>query len=200
MSKTSCSISRLGSTSTHCSYSRSRVRNFRLCQTSRSTSTILPPFHYSITPLLHHSITPSLHYSITPSLQFSKHRPQLPGREFLVTHAGQLALGLLTAGNRDDFLEDARAHLLHSLGAVKDRAGIDVHVLFHPPIEGSVGGHFDARSGFAAIDATAAGGEHGQVAAAGYQARHADGVVSGRVHETKARRSDRFRVFIHCGQ
>src|SRR5438094_5556099 len=102
-----------------------------------------------------------------------KCRSQDPGREFFVADAGQFTPGFFAAGHGYDFFEDAQADLSDGLGAVEDGAGIDVHVLLHPVVEGSVGGHLDARRRFAAINAAAAGGEDANVATAANEAGHA---------------------------
>src|SRR5207247_869337 len=69
-----------------------------------------------------------------------------------------------------------------------------------PVVEQGVGRDLDARRGFAAIHAAAAGGEHANVAAAADQASHAHGIVTGRVHETETARGDRLGVAINRGQ
>src|ERR1041385_623401 len=68
----------------------------------------------------------------------SKHRPQMPRREFLVAHPGEFAFRFVTAGHGDDFLEDTPSDLLDRFAAVEDGAGVDVHVFLHPAVERSV--------------------------------------------------------------
>ena len=87
----------------------------------------------------------------------SKRRAQNPRRKFFVADAGEFALGALAARDGNDFLKDAPTNLLDRLRAVKNRAGVDVHVLVHPIEERRVRRDFDARSGLAAIHAAAPG-------------------------------------------
>src|SRR5204863_6790530 len=82
----------------------------------------------------------------------------------------------------------------------EDCSGVDVHVVLHPVVKGSVGRHLDTGGGFAPVHTAAAGGEHANVATAADQTGHAHRVVAGCVHITKARCSDWFGVMINRGE
>src|SRR5580765_522578 len=127
----------------------------------------------------------------------SKRWSKGPRRELFITDSGQLAFGFFTAGHSNDLFEYAHANLLDRFCSIKDRSSINVHVLFHPIVERAVRRDFDAGRRFAAIDAAATGGENGDVAAAGDQTGHADRIVSGCIHETKAGCVDLLRVFVN---
>src|SRR5687768_1636726 len=54
-----------------------------------------------------------------------------PRRELLVPHSRPLGLGHLAPGHSDDLVENPPADVLDRLGAVQDRAGVEVHVVDH---------------------------------------------------------------------
>src|SRR5580700_10217878 len=87
----------------------------------------------------------------------SQRRTDLPGSEFLFTHAAQFALRLFAACDGQNLFEDLVADLLHGR-AVQDGAGVDVHVVGHVVVERRIGGHFDRWGWFAAEYGAAAGG------------------------------------------
>src|SRR5687768_724424 len=74
----------------------------------------------------------------------SKRRAEWPRREFFVADAALLGLGLLARRDGDDLFEDALADLLERLGAVQNRAGVDVHVVGHVFVQRRVRRDFDA--------------------------------------------------------
>lgn len=58
-------------------------------------------------------------------------RPHSPGNELIVAVAKLFAEGLSAAGDLQERIEDAPAHLLNRF-TFHDRTGIDVHVFGHP--------------------------------------------------------------------
>src|SRR2546422_11249745 len=88
-----------------------------------------------------------------------KRRSQHPRSKLFVADAGQFALGLFTAGHREDLLKDPHADLLDSFGAVQDGAGVDVHVFVHPVVERRIGGDLDAGRRFTTVNTAASGRE-----------------------------------------
>src|SRR6266478_8033879 len=140
---------------------------------------------------------PSNRFVLVSSLKCGS---QNPWSELFVPYAGELAFSLFAAGHLKNFLEDAPADLLDGFLALKDRSGIDVHVFFHPLVQGGVGRDFDARSGFAAINTPAASREDAHIATAGDQSSHAHRVIAGCVHETKAEGRNGFGVMVHGGE
>src|SRR5437588_293839 len=79
--------------------------------------------------------TQNVHSRLTPcASRLLKHRSKCPGRELLVAEALQLALGLLSPRDLDQFLEDLAADVLDR-DAVQNYARVDVHVLDHSLVE-----------------------------------------------------------------
>src|SRR5688500_2121355 len=65
------------------------------------------------------------------TINTSKSGPKHPRRKFLIADTSGLALGLLSAGDGDDLLENAHPHLLERFRSIENRPGVDVHVVGH---------------------------------------------------------------------
>src|SRR3972149_5363870 len=77
------------------------------------------------------------------------YRPDDPGGELLRADAGELTLGALAGGDRDDLLEDLPPDV-RERRALEDDAAVDVHVLPHVAVHERIGGELDGRHGLAA--------------------------------------------------
>ena len=100
--------------------------------------------------------------------------------------AQNLGADLATVADGDDVVEHPIAHLLHGLGAVDRRARVEVGVVLHDLIGALVGGQaIDGRDGVSGGGAKT-GREDYELAAAGDDAAHARGVVTGGVHHDES--------------
>src|SRR6185369_16221798 len=114
----------------------------------------------------------------------------MPRHKLIVAVAELLTLRLLAGCRVDDQVEDLAALGADRRIACRDRAAVDIHVLFHRGIESRIAGKLDRGRRAAAEAAASAGGEGNHVRAAGYLTGCRDGVVTGGVHEDEARCAD----------
>src|SRR2546421_505614 len=89
-----------------------------------------------------------------------------PRRELVVAVAELLALGLRARRGFEDQPEKALACLGNRLGAVDDRAAVEVHVVFLVREERRIGGELERWRRLAAVGRAASGGEADHVGAA----------------------------------
>src|SRR5207244_8648055 len=113
-------------------------------------------------------------------------RAERPRRELVVAVAELLALRLPARRGVEDQPEEALARLGNRLGAVDDRAAVEVHVVFLVREERRVGGELERWRRLAAVGRAAPGGEADHVGAAGDLAGRGYGVVARRIHIDKA--------------
>src|SRR5260221_10931215 len=101
-------------------------------------------------------------------ITLSSHRgAEGPRRELVVAVAELLALGLAARRAIEDQPEEALARLGDRLGAVDDRAAVEVHVVFLVRIERRVGPELERLPRLAAVGRAAPRGEADHLRAAG---------------------------------
>src|ERR1035437_4645160 len=126
------------------------------------------------------------------------HRADAPGDEFFV--AQTFGAGAAARGDFEHRVEDLLARLLYRRFAIRNGAGVDVHVVRHGAERVAVGGDLDHRDGREADGAAASGGEGDQVASAGGETGQAHRVVARRIHIGEASGGDPLGIFVNVDE
>ena len=105
-----------------------------------------------------------------------------------------LSLCSLTRRHPQHQVENLFPHLLHRPVAIRDRAGVDVHVVRHPPIHRGIARYLNNRHRREPNRRTPARRKHNQITTTRRQTRQRRRIITRSIHKVEPRRRNPLRV------